>query len=76
MALQSYTSKCKVANPRMGPPEEGHVNKNGWRHRLGRCLFAAEDLRARARGWDVVETKRGLGRTYRDPRWRGAGVRP
>lgn len=32
-------------------------------------LFAAEDDRARDRGWQVRPIHGGFGRSYRDPRW-------
>lgn len=32
-------------------------------------LFAAEDDRARDRGWQVQRIHGGFGRRYRDPRW-------
>lgn len=37
--------------------------------RIANRLFAAEDDRARARGWQVRPISGGLGRGYRDPRW-------
>lgn len=40
-----------------------------WLRRLGERLFAAEDDRARNRGWQVQRIQGGLGRTYRDPRY-------
>lgn len=32
-------------------------------------LFAAEDARARRRGWQIFRSPTGFGRRYRDPRW-------
>ena len=32
-------------------------------------LHAAEDARARQRGWQITRTPSGVGRLYRDPRW-------
>ena len=32
-------------------------------------LFAADDARARGRGWQVTVQRGGLGRRYRDPRF-------
>ncbi|GLZ34829.1 hypothetical protein Lesp02_70160 [Lentzea sp. NBRC 105346] len=32
-------------------------------------LFAAEDERARKRGWNSYRKQSGWGRVYRDPRW-------
>lgn len=40
-----------------------------WINKLGDRLHAAEDARARRRGWQITRTSRGLGREYRDPRW-------
>jgi hypothetical protein len=40
-----------------------------WLWSLGERLFAAEDARARDRGWQVEHVRGGLGRTYRDPRY-------
>jgi len=36
---------------------------------LGDRLFASDDERARARGWQIRRTRNGRGRVYRDPRW-------
>jgi hypothetical protein len=43
--------------------------------RIARCLgyvgdrmFAADDADARRRGWEITVRRRGLARTYRDPR--------
>jgi hypothetical protein len=35
----------------------------------GDQLFSADDARAIARGWQIAPGKRGLSRTYRDPRF-------
>jgi DnaJ-class molecular chaperone len=52
-------------------------------HRIWDRLFAADDTRARGRGWQVTARRGGLGRRYRDPRFdvlvacpecRGAGA--
>jgi DnaJ-class molecular chaperone len=52
-------------------------------HRIWDRLFAADDARARGRGWRVTVQRGGLGRSYRDPRFdllvrcpecRGTGV--
>jgi hypothetical protein len=52
-------------------------------HQIWGRLFAADDARARGRGWQVTVQRGGLGRSYRDPRFdllvecpqsRGAGV--
>lgn len=37
--------------------------------RIDSGLFAAEDARARDRGWQVETLRGGRGRRYRDPRW-------
>ncbi|HEY0487456.1 MAG TPA: hypothetical protein VGD72_14510 [Mycobacteriales bacterium] len=37
-------------------------------YRLGERLFAEADADARRRGWDVTVRRRGLARTWRDPR--------
>jgi len=37
--------------------------------RLGDRIFAKSDLDAAAHGWQVRRTGRGLGRSYRDPRF-------
>ncbi|MFC9250618.1 hypothetical protein [Amycolatopsis thailandensis] len=38
-------------------------------------LGAAEDERARSRGWSIARSGRhGLGRCYRDPRWAVVGT--
>ena len=51
--------------------------------RLGDRLFAGNDAEAHWRGWQIIRTRGGLGRRYRDPRFdalaecskcRGAGV--
>jgi DnaJ-class molecular chaperone len=38
-------------------------------HRIWNRLFAADDARARGRGWQVTARRDGLGRSYRDPRF-------
>jgi hypothetical protein len=38
-------------------------------HRIWGRLFAADDARARRRGWQVTVQRGGLGRSYRDPRF-------
>ena len=52
-------------------------------HRIWDRLFAADDARARGRGWQVTAQRGGPGRSYRDPRFdllircpqcRGTGV--
>jgi hypothetical protein len=52
-------------------------------HRIWDRLFAADDARARERGWQITVQRGGLSRSYRDPRFdllmacaecRGAGV--
>lgn len=40
--------------------------------RIGELLHRRADARARAAGWEIVPTRSGLGRTYRDGRWRRA----
>lgn len=37
--------------------------------RFGEILFHRADARARSCGWAVTSTHRGLGRSYRDPRF-------
>lgn len=53
--------------------------------RLGEALFARSDARARSSGWEVTSSRRGLSRSYRDPRFdlirscpqcAGSGVTP
>jgi hypothetical protein len=38
-------------------------------HRFGAQLFAMNDTEAAWRGWEVTELRRGLARSYRDPRF-------
>ncbi len=49
------------------------AGRGGWIGRLIEDLedriFAADDARARARGWQVTRSPSGFGRRYRDPRW-------
>ncbi len=49
------------------------AGRGGWIGRLIEDLedriFAADDARARARGWQVIRPPSGFGRWYRDPRW-------
>lgn len=40
--------------------------------KAGELLHRRADARARAFGWEIVRTRSGLGRTYRDERWRRA----
>jgi hypothetical protein len=47
----------------------GPAGIRGLLDRLITRLFAAEDERARDRGWQVRRTAHGFGRSYRDPRW-------
>lgn len=42
--------------------------------RIGELLHRRADARARAAGWEIERSRSGLGRTYRDGRWRH--VRP
>jgi hypothetical protein len=44
--------------------------------RMGEILHRRADARAAARGWEITTTRAGLGRTYRDGRWRYAGPCP
>ncbi len=37
--------------------------------RLGEILFRRADARARSYGWEVTSSRRGLARSYRDPRF-------
>jgi hypothetical protein len=41
----------------------------GQLRRIGDQLFAAQDARARQRGWQITRQQGGLGRVYRDPRF-------
>jgi hypothetical protein len=41
----------------------------GLPHRLGARLFAMNDREAGWRGWEVTELRRGLARSYHDPRF-------
>jgi DnaJ-class molecular chaperone len=38
--------------------------------RIGEILHRRADARAHSYGWEIVRTRSGLGRTYRDERWR------
>jgi hypothetical protein len=38
-------------------------------HRVGAQLFAMNDTEAGWRGWEITEVRRGLARSYRDPRF-------
>ena len=40
--------------------------------RAGEILHGRADARAAAYGWEVVRTRSGVGRVYRDERWRRA----
>lgn len=40
--------------------------------RIGEVLHSRADDRARSYGWEIVRSRSGLGRTYRDERWRRA----
>jgi hypothetical protein len=40
--------------------------------RIGELLHRRADARARAAGWEIEPSRSGLGRTYRDERWRRA----
>jgi len=55
-----------MSNDEEGPTRPGCVK---WFNRLGDRLHAAEDARARQRGWQITRISCGLGRAYRDPRW-------
>ncbi|MDQ4032774.1 MAG: hypothetical protein M3332_11090 [Actinomycetota bacterium] len=55
-----------MLNDDEGPPRPG---PRQWITKLGDRLHAAEDARARQRGWQITRISRGLGREYRDPRW-------
>ncbi len=55
-----------MSNDEEGPTRPG---LRQWFNRLGNRLHAAEDARARQRGWQITRTSRGMGRAYRDPRW-------
>jgi hypothetical protein len=55
-----------MLNDDEGPTRPG---PRQWIAKLADRLHAAEDTRARRRGWQVSRISRGLGREYRDPRW-------
>jgi hypothetical protein len=48
----------------------------GQLRRIGDQLFAAQDARARQRGWQITRQQSGLGRVYRDPRFDLLTIRP
>ena len=48
----------------------------GQLRRIGDQLFAAQDARARQRGWQMTRQQGGLGRVYRDPRFDLLTTRP
>jgi hypothetical protein len=48
----------------------------GQLRRIGDRLFAAQDARARQRGWQITRQQAGLGRAYRDPRFDLLTTRP
>jgi hypothetical protein len=48
----------------------------GQLRRIGDQLFAAQDTRARQRGWQITRQQNGLGRVYRDPRFDLLTTRP
>ena len=48
----------------------------GQLRRIGDRLFAAQDARARQRGWQITRQQAGLGRVYRDPRFDLLTTRP
>lgn len=49
----------------MGIHDRLHQMISRWADRI----FAAEDARAHARGWEISRPRKGFGRVYRDPRW-------
>jgi hypothetical protein len=55
-----------MLNKDEGPTRPGPCQ---WITTLADRLHAAEDTRARRRGWQITRTSRGMGREYRDPRW-------
>jgi len=55
-----------MLNNKEGPTRPG---PRQWIIQLADRLHAAEDARARQRGWQINCTSHGMGREYRDPRW-------
>ncbi len=55
-----------MSNDEEGPTRPG---PRQWIVTLTDRLHAAEDARARQRGWQITRTSRGMDREYRDPRW-------
>ncbi len=62
-----------LAQPLRVAARPRRASRGGW---ISRCIedledriFATDDARARARGWQVTRSPSGFGRQYRDPRW-------
>lgn len=62
-----------LAQPPRVAARPRRAGRGGWIGRLIEDLedriFAADDARARARGWQVTRRPSGFARLYRDPRW-------